>query len=120
VRARLSPLRLLHAHTGGFFISKYTLREWVTWARWVSFMKYSYELVLINEYDIGDETFTPAAVNSQYATNTTGGVITGDAVLDRYNVETELWADFLFLAGSIILVHMLAYLSLRFLNRKPY
>ena len=104
---------------GGFFISKYTLREWVFWARWTSFIKYSYELVLNNEYKIGGETFTPAA-NTQYPTTTIGGVITGDAVLDHYNVETPIWAGFLFLAGSIVIIHVLAYLSLRFLNKKPY
>jgi hypothetical protein len=108
----------LASSPGGFFISKRTLREWIIWARWTSFMKYTYELALLNEYQVGDETFTPAAVNSQYATNLTGGVITGDAVLDHTNVETKIWADFLFLSGSIVVAHVLAYLSLRFLNKK--
>ncbi|ELR21489.1 ABC transporter, ATPbinding domain containing protein [Acanthamoeba castellanii str. Neff] len=103
---------------GGFFISRRTLRDWIFWARWTSFMKYTYELALLNEYHIGHDTFTPSTVNSQYATDLTGGVITGEAVLDHANVETKIWADFLFLAGSIVLAHTLAYLSLRFLNKK--
>jgi hypothetical protein len=123
----LWPLRLLHnfgAHSiifscsGGFFISRRTLRDWIFWARWTSFMKYTYELALLNEYHIGHDTFTPSTVNSQYATDLTGGVITGEAVLDHANVETKIWADFLFLAGSIVVAHTLAYLSLRFLNKK--
>jgi hypothetical protein len=103
---------------GGFFISRRTLRDWIFWARWTSFMKYTYELALLNEYHIGHDTFTPSTVNSQYATDLTDGVITGEAVLDHANVETKIWADFLFLAGSIVVAHTLAYLSLRFLNKK--
>lgn len=83
-------------------------------------MKYSYELALLNEYQIGDDTFTPDPVNSQYATELVDGVIPGEAVLDHYDVETKIWADFLFLAGSIVVAHVLAYLSLRFLNKKKF
>lgn len=105
-------------HEGGFFVSQQTLRVWIAWARWVSFIKYSYELLLLIEYQIGDDTYTPAAVNSQYPT--TNGVITGDDVLDHLNVETKIWADVLFLVGTILVTRLLAYFALRFLNKKQF
>ncbi|ELR21493.1 ABC2 type transporter superfamily protein [Acanthamoeba castellanii str. Neff] len=103
---------------GGFFLSQQTLRVWIAWARWISIIKYSYELLLLTEYKVGDDTYTPAAVNNQYPT--TGGVITGDDVLDYLNVETNIWADVLFLVGMIIVTRLLAYLALRFLNKKQF
>jgi hypothetical protein len=47
-------------------------------------------------------------------------VITGDDVLDYLNVETNIWADVLFLVGMIIVTRLLAYLALRFLNKKQF
>ncbi len=91
---------------------------WIAWARWISIIKYSYELLLLTEYQVGDDTYTPAAVNNQYPT--TGGVITGDDVLDYLNVETNIWADVLFLVGMIVVTRLLAYLALRFLNKKQF
>jgi hypothetical protein len=81
-------------------------------------MKYSYELLLLNEYQIGDDTYTPAEVNRQYPS--TDGVITGDDVLDYLNVETNIWGDVLFLLGMIVITRVLAYLALRFLNKKKF
>jgi ABC-type multidrug transport system permease subunit len=73
---------------GGFFIRQSNLRPWVRWARWISFMKYSFELLLLNEFDVGDQTFTPSA-RSAFTTNP----ITGDDVLNNLGVETNIWGD---------------------------
>jgi hypothetical protein len=81
-------------------------------------MKYSYELLLLTEYQIGNDTYTPAAGDSRYPT--TNGVITGDDVLNYLNVETNIWGDVLFLVGTIIITRVLAYLALRFLNKKQF
>lgn len=108
----------LNSCAGGFFLSQQSLRVWIAWARWISIIKYSYELLLLTEYQVGDDTYTPAAVNNQYPT--TGGVITGDDVLDYLNVETNIWADVLFLVGMIVVTRLLAYLALRFLNKKQF
>lgn len=97
---------------GGFFISQENLREWVRWARWISFIKYTYELTLLNEFDIGSRTFTPSP-GGNFGT----GPITGDQILDSLNVETNIWGDILFVVGMIVLTRVLAYFALRFLNR---
>jgi ABC-type multidrug transport system permease subunit len=50
---------------GGFFISAENLPVWIAWARWISFMKYAYEAVLINEFDLSQgQTFTPSSPSS--------------------------------------------------------
>ncbi len=101
---------------GGFFVSQDNLKVWIAWARWISFMKYSYELVLINEFALShDQTFTPAATRSAY--NSVGAPITGGQVLDHYGVETNWWGDLIFIVGVILVTRLLGYLSLRFLNK---
>eukprot|EP01087_Luapelamoeba_hula_P007905 TRINITY_DN1945_c0_g1_i1.p1 TRINITY_DN1945_c0_g1~~TRINITY_DN1945_c0_g1_i1.p1 ORF type:complete len:724 (-),score=171.23 TRINITY_DN1945_c0_g1_i1:51-2222(-) len=98
---------------GGFFIARQNLRDFIAWARWISFIKYAYEATLINEFKLPkDVTFTPSNP-SQYTDNP----ITGQDVLDHYGVETTIWADFIFLVGVIVVARLLAYLSLRFLNK---
>ncbi len=57
-------------------------------------------------------------LNNQYPT--TGSVITVDDMLYYLNVETNIWADVLFLVGMIVVTQLLAYLALRFLNKKQF
>ena len=57
-------------------------------------------------------------LNNQYLT--TGGVITVYDMLYYLNVETNIWADVLFLVGMIVVTQLLAYLALRFLNKKQF
>lgn len=97
---------------GGFFISQQNLQVWVRWARWLSFIKYTYELTLLNEFDIGDRNFTPST-NSLYSSDP----ITGSDILDHLDVETNIWGDVIFVVGLIVVTRLLAYAALRFLNR---
>jgi hypothetical protein len=122
---------------GGFFISQNNLKVWIAWARWISFMKYCYELVLLNEFKVGNETFAPAPI-SAYGPDVQE--ITGQDVLDHLNVETYIWADvrlllprvwvvcmcgandvcgvqIIFVVGVIVVSRVMAYLSLRYLNK---
>jgi hypothetical protein len=73
---------------GGFFIAQANLRAWIRWARWTSFMKYTYELMLLNEFDLGNQNYTPSTP-STFNSNP----ITGNDILNRLNVETTIWAD---------------------------
>jgi ABC-type multidrug transport system permease subunit len=101
---------------GGFFINRDNLPVWIAWARWLSYMKYAYELILINEFALShNQTFTPAPTHSAYDTN--GGPITGGDVLDHYGVETNWWGDIIFLVGVIVVARVLGYFALRFLNK---
>jgi ABC-type multidrug transport system permease subunit len=81
---------------GGFFIAQENLRVWIRWARWTSFMKYTYELMLLNEFDLGDQNYTPSTP-STFSSNP----ITGNDILNRLNVETEIWADVRFSSLSL-------------------
>jgi ABC-type transport system involved in multi-copper enzyme maturation permease subunit len=98
---------------GGFFLNENNMRSWVRWSRWMSFMKYSYELLLINEFRIGGRHFTPTTPTAYPGLNP----ITGNDVLNHYHVETNIWGDLMFLCGMIVLTRVLAYLALRFLNK---
>lgn len=80
-------------------------------------MKYSYELVLLNEFELGDDTYTPS--NPTTYNIPPGGVITGGDVLDQYNIETNIWGDIIFVVGTIVVSRFVAYLALRFLNKPP-
>jgi hypothetical protein len=102
-----------HPSPGGFFISQSNLPVWIAWARWISFMKYCYELILLNEFKLGDETFTRSAVTSYPGLER----ITGQDVLDHLNVETDIWGDIIFLVSVIVGSRVLAYLALRYLNK---
>jgi len=97
---------------GGFFISTSTLAVWISWAQWVSYIKYSYELILLNEFDLGSRDFTPSDPSSY-----TSNPITGQDILNKANVNTNVWGDVIFIVGLIIISRFLAYLSLRFLNK---
>eukprot|EP01087_Luapelamoeba_hula_P002611 TRINITY_DN1228_c0_g1_i2.p1 TRINITY_DN1228_c0_g1~~TRINITY_DN1228_c0_g1_i2.p1 ORF type:complete len:769 (+),score=143.42 TRINITY_DN1228_c0_g1_i2:107-2308(+) len=96
---------------GGFFVQG--LPVWIAWARWCSFIKYGYEALLINEFKLGkDVTFhndNPSAYTER--------PITGDDILDKLNVETTIWGDFIFIFGLIFVAQVGSYLALRFLNR---
>merc|ERR1712070_837179 len=98
---------------GGFFINRENLPVWIAWARWISIIKYSYELTMLNEFQLSKGLhFTPSNPSS-YDTNP----ITGDDILDKYGVETNVWGDVIFLVGMIVLTRVGAYLALRFLNK---
>ncbi|KAL6078372.1 ATP-binding cassette sub-family G member 2-like [Balamuthia mandrillaris] len=98
---------------GGFFVSRENLAVWVAWARWLSIVKYSYELALLNEFELSsDLEFTPSNPSTY-----TSDPITGDDVIDHLNVETNVWGDIIFLVGMIIVSRVAAYFSLRFLNK---
>lgn len=98
---------------GGFFIRGSALPVWIAWARWLSVIKYSFELIMLNEFQLSSgETFTNSAQSSY-----TVHPITGQAILDNYDIETNVWGDVIFLCGMIVLARIAAYLSLRFLNK---
>jgi len=97
---------------GGFFISEQSLKVWIAWARWLSFMKYCYELLLLNEFQLGNQDFTPSNPSS-YTVNP----ITPSAILAKRDVETNIWGDIIFVVGMIVGTRVLAYLALRFLNK---
>jgi len=98
---------------GGFYVNPDNFPVWISWLQWVSFLKYTYEALLINEFgDNSSETWTPSNP-SAYSTNP----ITGDEILSNANVKTQLYYDFIIVAGLTGAVRFIAYLALRFLNK---
>jgi len=123
---------------GGFFVSGSSIPVWIAWARWLSMLKYAYEALLINEFQLSGQTFTPSNPSSYFANVTTGDTITGlflpslfslistvltqnsvtgTMILDHFHVETTIWGDIIFLVGVTIVGRFLAYMALRFLNK---
>ncbi|KAL6042921.1 Broad substrate specificity ATP-binding cassette transporter ABCG2 [Balamuthia mandrillaris] len=98
---------------GGFYISPENMPVWIRWARWISFIKYYYEALTINDMDDGAIEFDPSPVSSYNTTQP----IPGSRVLEEEGVETEAWWDVLVILGLIVVARLLTYFSLRFLNR---
>jgi len=66
----------------------------------------------LNEFDDSSKTWTPSNPSS-YATNP----ITGSEILSNTNVKTELYYDFIIIAGLVVVARIIAYFALRFLNK---
>jgi len=96
---------------GGFFAASATIPVWISWVQWISFIKYSYEALLINEF-ASNEHYTPSNP-SKYSERP----ITGTAILDKAGVMTELWWDVLVLVGMIVVARLVAYFILRIFNK---
>jgi len=97
---------------GGFYVSANNFPVWVSWVQWATYLKYAYEGLLINEFHDTSNTWTPSNP-SAYKSNP----ITGDDILDLADIKTELWYDFLIIAGATVVMRLMAYCALRFLNK---
>ncbi|AHH01890.1 ABC transporter [Pithovirus sibericum] len=95
-----------------FLVSKDDVPEWVSWARWGSLIKYPYEALMVSDLSIIGHQFTPSSPSIY-----TSFPIRGEDVLEKFNVETELWQSVLFLVGINVITRFLTYLALRFLNK---
>ena len=107
---------------GGFYVKR--LPIWLQWMQYISFITYSFDLMLQFEFT-PDLTFTcnegsisryPVCnVTSQELVNAT---ISGTDVLDELNVNVPIYINFIALLVFAMFFRFLAYLSLRFLHRK--
>merc|ERR1711991_1285580 len=97
----------------GFFISAEAIPEWWIWLYYISFFRYSYQAMALNEF-LGS-TFTCAPGFPQC------GPLTGEGILQAYGIYEDaswIWQCCLVLLGYIILYRILAYLVLRFLIKE--
>lgn len=105
---------------GGFYIQN--LPSWVGWTQWLSFLAYTFEILVTLEFT-ADTLFTCnteasnyAVCNSTLATNAT--MIPGTDVQEMLDVDLPVYANIAVLVGFGLFYRLLAYLSLRFLNRR--
>jgi len=87
---------------GGFYINGNTIPDYYSWAKYLSFLKYGFEALAINE------------LQGQHFKND----IDGDDVIDSICEIPHLWIDVVALAGMFFFYHFCAYFCLHFFHRE--
>eukprot|EP00164_Ancoracysta_twista_P004741 GFYU01006420.1.p1 GENE.GFYU01006420.1~~GFYU01006420.1.p1 ORF type:complete len:698 (-),score=217.27 GFYU01006420.1:165-2198(-) len=91
---------------GGFYINKDSIPIGAQWVAELSFIKYAFEALMVNE--MTGVTFT-------CADNTKNCVATGEEVLKNFGLEdVELWQSFTGLVVFVVAIHILGYIAFRF------
>eukprot|EP01097_Dermamoeba_algensis_P008191 TRINITY_DN535_c0_g2_i1.p1 TRINITY_DN535_c0_g2~~TRINITY_DN535_c0_g2_i1.p1 ORF type:complete len:502 (-),score=110.74 TRINITY_DN535_c0_g2_i1:891-2396(-) len=80
---------------GGFFAPLQHVQVWLSWLQWISFFKYEFEILMVNEFDGQEE------------------------VLSGFNLsKSNLLRNLLILLALFFFFRLTAYLFLRFLNKE--
>lgn len=95
-----------------FLASRKDMPVWISWARWLSLIKYPYEAMMLADLSVVGHHFSPSDPSAYFS-----APIDGSQVLQHYSIETDLWQDIVFLVGINVLTRLVAYLALRFLNK---
>jgi ABC-type multidrug transport system ATPase subunit/ABC-type multidrug transport system permease subunit len=111
----ISPLFLVFfLILSGLYLNNDTVPDWIIWLKYISFIKYAYHGMMVNEF-VGLE-FT----GSQLLPNGTVVTVvqTGDEVIERLAMADEgtVLDDILILIGMSLIYRLGAYLVLRFLR----
>jgi len=98
----------------GFYVEPAQLPDWISWLRYISFLRFSYDALMINEFE-GDvvlrvspndtRIWTPPALDSGY--------IVGAAVLNDEDIDSNVWLNWLWLLIFLGVFQAGAYLCLR-------
>lgn len=90
---------------GGFYINNDSMPDWLAWAKYLSPVRYIFNILIINEFK-----------GKSYEEG--GDVIEDDDIFDDADVDPDFFPyNFLVLIFILSLATFLGYLSLRFLNR---
>eukprot|EP00741_Cyanophora_paradoxa_P007497 tig00001130_g7252.t1 len=100
---------------GGFYVSNEALPIWIRWIRYVSFVKYSFEAMLLNEFSGGNHScdVVPSKYAACLASNYTAGIPVPD-ILAMLGTENSMGLN----VGSLVIMlfgfRFLSYLCLRY------
>jgi len=105
---------------GGFYVDIDNIPVWVRWLRYFSFLKYSYDALIINEFE-----FRKFANNVNVTTrfddpaNFSAEFIPGGSIIDasQVNVDT-IWENIFILLGFAVFYRILAFFFLRHTYRQ--
>jgi len=97
----------------GYYLNANSIPDWWIWIYWISYFRYSYPAMLINEFS--GSTFT-------CPTNTTMcGSVTGDEILTAFAAPLDpdwVWQCILILMGWVLVYRTLAFICAKFLYRE--
>lgn len=97
----------------GFFVQLSQIPVWLRWLNHISFIKYSLELVIENEF--GNQSFPAEYLDdnhTQYICNTTDGAEV--ILLFGYEGQIQIWSHFLILIAFFLAYRFLAFLWMYF------
>lgn len=102
---------------GGFFVNEENIPVFITWCKYLSFIRYAYEAHVLLEFS-DSSTFT-CAIDSEYAVcdGTPGAVITGKDITEEQGIESSIGGNIAVLVSLILLFRLGGYYCLRFLHR---
>jgi len=99
-------LLLFYMLFGGFLVNKQTMPKFVQWMKWLSFLNYSFEILMINELD-------DLSVRIEVEGDTVQ--VNGRTVLDQFDMKAERFdMDLFVLLGMVGGYLIITYLVLRF------
>jgi len=92
---------------GGLLANKTTIPEYLKWFKWLSFMNYGYEILMVNELQGTRVLFNPPHVSPVY--------VTGEEFLQQFDMDPKrVWLDIGVLVAMAVGYLILAYNFLRF------
>jgi len=92
---------------GGLLANKTTIPEFIIWFKWLSFMNYGYEILMVNELQGTSILFNPP--------NVPPVTVTGEEFLQQFDMDPARWKmDVGILHAMAVFYLLISYLSLRF------
>eukprot|EP00050_Salpingoeca_kvevrii_P011111 m.12819 g.12819 ORF g.12819 m.12819 type:complete len:185 (+) comp3261_c0_seq2:1468-2022(+) len=109
VAGLIAPITLiLMMLFGGFYINVESIPDWLIWLESISFIKYAYQALLVNEFDGG-------TYSCEEAFNC---LDTGDKVLDSLSMDdVHYWEEFGKLMALAVGFRIIGYFALRYFSR---
>jgi len=92
---------------GGLLANKTTIPKYIIWFKWLSFMNYGFEILMVNELQGTTILFDPPNVPPVFTT--------GEEFLQQFDMDPKRWnLDFGVLIGILAFYLVLSYVFLRF------
>jgi hypothetical protein len=99
---------------GGFYLNKDNIGPWFIWIHYMSFIKYSYEALVFNEFS--NETFV---CRTSELVKGICPITTGEQVLKAIGFQdVQVWVNILVLLLMYVIYNVLAFVSLYLLARR--
>eukprot|EP00735_Rhodelphis_limneticus_P010215 TRINITY_DN2932_c0_g1::TRINITY_DN2932_c0_g1_i1::g.4233::m.4233 TRINITY_DN2932_c0_g1::TRINITY_DN2932_c0_g1_i1::g.4233 ORF type:complete len:334 (+),score=125.52,sp/Q9C6W5/AB14G_ARATH/33.57/3e-44,ABC2_membrane/PF01061.19/1.6e-35,ABC2_membrane/PF01061.19/1.4e+03,ABC2_membrane_3/PF12698.2/2e-07,ABC2_membrane_2/PF12679.2/0.00019 TRINITY_DN2932_c0_g1_i1:591-1592(+) len=98
--------------TGGFFVASAHIPDFMLWMKYISFIRYTYELILQIEFST-DRTFACTGAGTY-----TSCPITESDILDAQNVTSPVWLNVVVNVFYVLLLRALSYYWLNHTTKK--
>jgi len=96
---------------GGLLANKTTIPDYLIWFKWLSFVNYGYEILMVNELAGTTVLFNPPGFPAL--------TVPGEEFLEQFDMNADRWKlDIAALFGMLVGYLTLSYLFLRFLIKE--